>query len=85
MTFWAQGNPSLDLSAFPPDTCAGFRPLAYPDAPPLAPGCTDLAAWYSADIVHFWEGQSFDVRYNGAVIATCPTSDGQCGIDLPDA
>lgn len=85
MTFWGQGNPALNLSAFPPEACAGFRPLAYPDAPPLAPGCGNLAAWYSADIVHFWQGESFDVRYNGSVIATCQTSDGQCGIDLPDA
>jgi hypothetical protein len=85
MTFWAQSNPTLDLSAFPSDTCAGFRPLAYPDAPPLSSGCSDLAAWWSANIVHFWGGDEFDLLYNGAVIATCATSDGQCGIDLPDA
>ena len=85
MTFWAQSNPTLDLSAFPTETCAGFRPLAYPDAPPLPAGCTDLAAWWSANIVHFWAGESFDVLYNGAVIATCATTDGTCGIDLPNA
>jgi hypothetical protein len=81
-SYWARSNPSLNLAALPANSCVGLRPLAYPDAPPLPPGCNDLAAWWSADIVYVWGGETFDVYVNGALAATCPSSAGQCGIDL---
>lgn len=84
-SYWAQSNPYLPLDAFPPETCAGFRPLAYPENPTLPPGCYDLAAWWSADRVYFWGSAEFDVLFNGTVIATCATIESQCGVDLPNA
>jgi hypothetical protein len=82
-SYWARSNPSLNLAALPARSCVGLRPLAYPDAPPLPPDCNDLAAWWSADIVYVWGGETFDVTVNGALAATCPSIAGQCGIDLP--
>ncbi len=82
--FWAAGNPAFNLNAMPNYACAGFRPLAYPDAPQLTSPCDDLAAWYSADIVYFWSGETFDVYNNGQVVATCPSVAGTCGVDMPD-
>ena len=84
MAYWLISAPELDLGTFPPDACGGFRPLANPEAPPVPPGCTEVAAWRSDDIVFFWGGSEFDVLYNGLVVATCPTSLGQCGVDLPN-
>ncbi|MBE2183772.1 MAG: PPC domain-containing protein [Anaerolineae bacterium] len=82
--FWASGNPAFNLYAMPNNACAGFRPLAYPDAPRLTSPCDDLAAWYSADIVYFWSGETFDVYNNGQIVSTCPSVTGTCGIDMPD-
>jgi hypothetical protein len=84
MAYWLISAPELDLRQFPSDACGGFRPLAYPEAPPVPPGCNEVAAWRSDDIVFFWGGSEFDVLYNGLVVATCPTSQGQCGVDLPN-
>lgn len=84
MAYWLISTPELNLGTFPPDACGGFRPLAYPEAPPVPPGCNEVAAWRSDDIVFFWDGAEFDVLYNGLVVATCATSLGQCGIDLPN-
>lgn len=80
--YWARSNPALNLAALPANACVGLRPLAYPDAPPLPPACNDLAAWWSADIVYVWGGETFDVYMNGALVATCTVSTGQCGIDV---
>ncbi len=82
--FWVSGNPAFNLYAMPNNACAGFRPLAYPDAPRLTTPCDDLAAWYSADIVYFWSGETFDVYNNGQIVATCPSVAGTCGVDMPD-
>lgn len=82
--FWTAGNPAFNLNAMPNNACAGFRPLAYPDAPRLNSPCDDLAAWYSADIVYFWSGETFDVYNNGQVVATCPSVAGTCGVDMPE-
>lgn len=84
MAYWLIATPELNLEAFPADACGGFRPLDYPEAPPVPPGCAEITAWRSDDIVFFWGGSEFDVLYNGVVIATCPTSQGQCGVDLPN-
>ncbi len=81
-SYWVRSNPSLNLGALPPDSCVGLRPLAYPDAPPLPPGCSSLGAWWSADIVYVWGGESFDVYVNGTLAATCTSSAGQCAVDL---
>ncbi len=81
---WRRGNPGLNLSAFPPGHCAGFRPLAYPDAPPLPPGCTMVSAWWSDNSVGFWlEGNAFTVTLNGTQIAQCALAAGTCGVDVP--
>jgi hypothetical protein len=85
MAYWLISAPELDLGAFSPDACGGFRPLDYPEAPPVPPGCNQLAAWRSDDMVFFWGGPEFDVLYNGLVIATCATGAGQCGVDLPNS
>lgn len=81
---WRRGNPGLNLSAFPPGHCAGFRPLAYPDSPPLPPGCTMVSSWWSDNSVGFWlEGESFTVTLNGTQIAQCALAAGTCGVDVP--
>lgn len=84
-SYWARSNPALNLAALPAGSCVGLRPLAYPDAPPLPPVCGDLGGWWSADIVYVWGGDSFDVYVNGTLAATCLSSAGQCGVDLPGA
>lgn len=84
MAYWLISTPELNLGVFPPDACGGFRPLDYPEAPPIPPGCSEVAAWRSDDIVFFWGGSQFEVLYNGVVITTCATSLGQCGVDLPN-
>ena len=81
--YWARSNPALNLAALPAGSCVGLRPLAYPDAPPLPPVCSDLGGWWSADIVYVWGGDSFNVYLNGTLAATCPSSAGQCGVDVP--
>jgi hypothetical protein len=82
-TYWARSNPALNLASIPAGSCVGLRPLAYPDRPPLPPNCDDLGGWWSADIVYVWGGESFDVYLNGQRVATCPSSAGQCAVDLP--
>jgi hypothetical protein len=82
-SYWARSNPALNLAALPAGSCVGLRPLAYADAPPLPPNCNDLGAWWSADIVYVWGGDSFDVYLNGTLAATCPSAAGQCGLDAP--
>lgn len=81
--YWLQSNPSLRLNALPPNACLGFRPLSMPDAPPLPPNCNNLGAWWSADIVYFWGGDTFNVLINGVPVATCETSAGTCEVALP--
>ncbi|HYO87827.1 MAG TPA: hypothetical protein VER79_04215 [Candidatus Limnocylindrales bacterium] len=81
-SYWARSNPALNLAALPAGSCVGLRPLAYPDAPPLPPGCNDLGAWWSADIVYVWGSETFDVYLNGALAATCTSSAGQCAVDV---
>lgn len=82
MDVLAQTSTAFNPIAFPPGACIGFRPLAYPSAPP-AGSCRNLAAWYSADIYYFWGAATFDVLLNGTRIATCETVVGECGIALP--
>ncbi len=84
-SYWARSNPALNLAALPAGSCVGLRPLAYPDPPPLPPVCDDLGAWWSADVVYVWGGASFEVYVNGALAAACPSSAGQCGVDLAGA
>ncbi|MFQ3566836.1 MAG: PPC domain-containing protein [Aggregatilineales bacterium] len=81
MDVLAQTSTAFNPIAFPPGACIGFRPLAYPSAPP-AGSCRNLAAWYSADIYYFWGAATFDVLLNGTRIAMCETVVGECGIAL---
>lgn len=80
--YWAQANPTIDLTQFPANTCGGFRPFGY-GGPPALYDCAEIAAWWTDDIVYFWGGAQFDVLLNGVVIATCETVNGTCGVDLP--
>lgn len=81
-SFWAN---STNIQALPDRACVLLRPLAYPDMPALPIGCTDLAAWWSADIVHVWAGEQFTVQSGVDTIATCIVSELQCLVDIPNA
>lgn len=87
---WTQLG-TVDVRSIPAGACVGFRPLAYPDAPPLAGGCSDLAAWWVSDALAFWLAAdspagpgTFAVFYNGQPLATCYTRDGGCSVDMPN-
>lgn len=88
--YWEQLS-TVNLNALPPGACVGFRPLAYPDAPPLASGCSNLAAWWVSDSLAFWLAAdtaagpgTFQVSYNGQPLATCYTNAGACSLDMPN-
>lgn len=88
--YWEQLG-TVNIDALPAGACVGFRPLAYPDAPPLASGCSDLAAWWVSDSLAFWLAAdtdagpgTFEVSYNRQTLVTCYTNAGACSLDMPN-
>jgi hypothetical protein len=82
-SYWERANPGLSLTAFSPGACVGLRPLAYQDPPALPGNCRSLGGYWSADILVFWMGESFQVLFNGVPVATCQSDTGTCGVDVP--
>ncbi len=71
------------LDAFKPIGCLMIWGFNLPDQS-APPECGDARqGWLSDSELVFWTAGTFDVLYNGQVIATCQTGAGRCTVNLP--
>jgi hypothetical protein len=82
-TVW-ESYTSSPLTSFMPGGCLMIWRFGLPEQPSPAECGAARQGWLTDQVSMFWTGPTFQVVYNGAVVATCNSAAaGQCLVDLP--
>ncbi|WP_119067671.1 SH3 domain-containing protein [Aggregatilinea lenta] len=82
-TIWSTEFLASPLNAFKAGGCLQMWQFGLPQQDAPAECGDSRQGWISEETGFFWTQGTFDVLYDGAVVATCETGAGRCEADLP--